>query len=205
MNQTSGVTVVKLGGSFAFTHELGAWLDALGECAGRVVLVPGGGPFADVVRDAQPRMGFDDETAHHMALLAMEQYGLALVSLRAGLRLADSVAAIRGAVRARAIPVWSPRPMVRAADDIPASWEVTSDSLAAWLAGRIGAARVLLVKRVTPALVDPEGLAAAGIVDPAFPEFLRASGAEAVIAGPADHAAAARTIHGAHELATAVR
>jgi 5-(aminomethyl)-3-furanmethanol phosphate kinase len=188
------VTVVKLGGSFAFTRELGAWLDALSGCAGQVVLVPGGGPFADAVRAAQPRMGFDDGTAHHMALLAMEQYGIALVSLRAGLRLADSVAAIRDALRAGAIPVWSPRQMVLGADDIPASWKVTSDSLAAWLAAKLGAPRVLLVKRLAAGHLDPEGLAAAGIVDPAFPRFLWAGGVEAIIAGPADHAATARVI-----------
>jgi dihydroneopterin aldolase len=70
---------------------------------------------------------------------------------------------------------------------------VTSDSLAAWLAGRIGAKRVLLVKRVEPppGRLRAQDLVADGIVDPAFPRFLRASGAEASIAGPAEHAAAA--------------
>ena len=64
-----------------------------------MVLVPGGGPFADAVRAAQPRMGFDDRAAHAMALLAMEQYGCALANLAQGLSLAASVAAIRRVLR----------------------------------------------------------------------------------------------------------
>ena len=83
--------------------------------------------------------------------------------------------------------------MVRAASEIPWSWDVTSDSLAAWLAGRIGAKRVLLVKHVElpPGPLRAADLVADGIIDPAFPRFLRASGAEAAIAGPSEHAAMA--------------
>jgi 5-(aminomethyl)-3-furanmethanol phosphate kinase len=199
MDRPTSVTVVKLGGSFAYEGELKDWLAALATCAGRVVLVPGGGPFADTVRDAQPRMGFDEPTAHRMALLAMELYGIALAGLGTDLRLAASVVDIRHALRDAVIPVWTPTAMVLEADDIPATWEVTSDSLAAWLAGRIGAMRVLLVKQTgsLAEAVDPEELAAKGIVDPAFPRFLRASGAAAVLAGPADHAAAAAAIRNA--------
>src|SRR5215510_16371000 len=69
------VTVVKLGGSYAHAAELKPWLAAIAACAGHVVLVPGGGPFADAVREAQARMGFDDRVAHRMALTAMAQYG----------------------------------------------------------------------------------------------------------------------------------
>jgi 5-(aminomethyl)-3-furanmethanol phosphate kinase len=187
------LTVVKFGGSYAFSTNLKNWIDAVAACAGRVVVAPGGGLFADAVRTAQARMGFDDRAAHQMALLAMEQYGCALANLGAGLRLAASATAIRRVLLDGGVPVWSATRMVCAAKDIPGSWEVTSDSLAAWLAGRIGAKRVLLVKRVEPppGRLRAQDLVADGIVDPAFPRFLRASGAEASIAGPAEHAAAA--------------
>src|SRR5258706_129790 len=55
-----GATVIKLGGSFAFSADLGEWIAAIAGCAGRAVIVPGGGPFADAVRAAQAQMGFDD-------------------------------------------------------------------------------------------------------------------------------------------------
>jgi 5-(aminomethyl)-3-furanmethanol phosphate kinase len=189
-------TVVKLGGSFAFEPPLKDWLAAVATCSGRVVLVPGGGPFADAVRRAQKAMGFGDAAAHHMALLAMEQYGLALAALVEGLGPAASTAEMERVLRERKVPIWSPTAMVREAEDIPPCWEATSDSLAAWLAGRIGATRVLLVKQVEPAAASRrlDQLVAQGIVDPLFGRFLAASGATAALAGPADHAAAAAAI-----------
>ena len=60
-------------------------------------------------------MGFDDRAAHAMALLAMDQYGCALASLGAGLRLAASAAAIRRVLRDGGVAVWSATSMVRAA------------------------------------------------------------------------------------------
>ncbi|NIR60629.1 MAG: hypothetical protein GWO02_14520, partial [Gammaproteobacteria bacterium] len=78
--------VVKVGGSLARCASLGRWIDVLAtEGAGRVVLVPGGGVFADAVREAQARWGFNDVTAHRMAVLAMEQTGLMLAGLRGDL------------------------------------------------------------------------------------------------------------------------
>jgi 5-(aminomethyl)-3-furanmethanol phosphate kinase len=196
MREPIDLTVVKLGGSYAFSSNLKNWIDAIAAGAGRVVLAPGGGPFADAVRMAQARMGFDDRAAHRMALLAMDQYCYALANLRSELKLVASATAIRRVLLDGGVPVWSATRMVCAAKDIPWSWEVTSDSLAAWLAGRIGAKRVLLVKHVEPPAgpLRAHELVANGIVDQAFPRFLRASGAEGFIAGPAEYAAAALAI-----------
>lgn len=193
MRGAVGPTVVKLGGSYAFSRALRSWIDAVAACAGRVVVVPGGGPFAEAVRIAQPKMGFDDRAAHEMALLAMEQYGCALANLGVGWQLAASAAAIRRVLLDGGVPVWSVTPMMRDAEDVPWSWDVTSDSLSAWLAGRIGAKRVLLVKHVDPPAgpLRAADLVAEGIIDPAFPRFLRASGAQGFIAGPTGHATAA--------------
>jgi aspartokinase-like uncharacterized kinase len=190
------LTVVKLGGSYAFSPVLGDWLEMVARNAGHLVLVPGGGPFADAVREAQPKMGFDEAAAHHMALLGMEQYGRALVSLNETLALASSVAAIRRLLSAGKIPVWAPTIMVLGRADIPSSWDVTSDSLAAWLAGRLRARRLLLIKQIDPP-ADPiaaDDLVRHGIVDRAFVSSLRACGVEASIIGPAQHAAAARAL-----------
>jgi aspartokinase-like uncharacterized kinase len=195
----SAPVVVKLGGSYASSAEREDWLDAIDGCAGRVVLVPGGGPFADAVRTAQREMGFDDRAAHRMALLAMEQYGRALAGGRPRWKLASSVEEIRGVLAGGGVPVWAPACMAAAAKDLPECWELSSDSLAAWLAGILGVSRLLLVKRIarSQACVSAADLAIQGVVDPLFPRFLGASGATAYIAGPADHAAAAAAIRGA--------
>jgi dihydroneopterin aldolase len=190
------LTVVKLGGSFAFSPVLADWLEMVARNVGHLVLVPGGGPFADAVREAQPKMGFDDAAAHHMALLAMEQYGRALVSLNETLVLASSVAAIRRLLSARKMPVWAPTRMVLGRADIPSSWDVTSDSLAAWLARRLRARRLLLIKQIDPPAdpIEADDLVRRGIVDRASVSSLRACGVEASIIGPAQHAAAARAL-----------
>lgn len=164
--------VVKLGGSLSGAPELKAWLAALAGAAGRVVLVPGGGPFADAVRDAQARLGFDDRAAHRMALLAMEQFGMALCGLEPDCLPARDEAEIAASLAAGATPVWMPSRLCLGAPDIPESWDVTSDSLALWLAARLGADGLALVKSVEAAGgADPAALARAGIVDRAFPEF----------------------------------
>jgi dihydroneopterin aldolase len=190
--------VVKLGGSQAFSAHLRAWLDALAQAGGQVVVVPGGGPFADAVRTAQPAMGFDDRAAHDMAILAMEQYGRALASLDRRLVPAASLASVRRVLRDGAVPVWAPSRMASAAQDLPPSWDVTSDSMAAWLAGRLRAPRLVLVKPVAIAGdgVPAASLVAQGIVDKAFAHYLAASGAAGFIAGPADHAGLARLLDG---------
>jgi 5-(aminomethyl)-3-furanmethanol phosphate kinase len=189
-------TVVKLGGSHAFSEHLAGWVDAIADCAGHVIVIPGGGPFADAVRDAQPRIGFDEDAAHHMALLAMEQYGCALASLNRTLVPADSLAAIQHAREAAKVPVWMPSRMALAAEDIPSSWDITSDSLAAWLAGRLGARQLLLVKHVSlgTATVSSPELIARGIVDKAFAKFLKAAKVPAALLGPTDQALLGRVI-----------
>jgi aspartokinase-like uncharacterized kinase len=192
------LTVVKLGGSHAFAAHLTKWIDALAKHAGKVILVPGGGPFADSVRDAQRKMRFDDAAAHRMALLAMEQYACALASMNKTLALADSRAAIGRALYLQQVPVWLPARMTLAAREIPWSWDVTSDSLALWLAGKVGAQRLLLVKhgRSLRGAGDARELAERGIVDAAFPRFLRASRVPSLILGPSDHGLLAKVIAG---------
>jgi dihydroneopterin aldolase len=185
MLATNRLTVVKLGGSHAVSPRLRHWLAAIGHGAGHVVLVPGGGPFADAVRAAQPLMGFGDRTAHHMALLAMEQYGLALTALDDRLVPAVDEDAIRHALRRQRVPVWMPGAMTLGAPDIAESWDVTSDSLAAWLARRIGARRLVLIKSIdVSGPVDTEALSVRGVIDPALRGLLADSGVELNIIGP---------------------
>jgi aspartokinase-like uncharacterized kinase len=171
--------VVKLGGSLIGSPHLLPWLDRLAESRGAAIIVAGGGPFADAVRLAQQTRPFSDGAAHAMAILAMEQYARMLAALEPRLRLAATRAAISGACRAGATPLWLPSRMTSGAPDIPESWDVTSDSLAVWLARRLALRRVLLVKSA-PLMTSPRvaALVAAGFVDPLLPRFLAGGGIE---------------------------
>lgn len=168
------VTIVKLGGSLAGGDTCRMLLDVLSAANLPLVVVPGGGPFADAVRTAQGRHGLSDLAAHRMAILAMAQYGLLLADQAPRpLRLAWGESAVREELaKPMASPViWLPDPR-RDALELEASWDVTSDSLALWLATRLGAHRLVLVKSCeSPADRDWPALAEAGIVDAAFPNL----------------------------------
>jgi aspartokinase-like uncharacterized kinase len=166
-------TVVKLGGSLAAAAQLPRLLDELARLPG-LVIAPGGGPFADAVRRAQKERGFDDAAAHDMALLAMAQFGRMLAA-QAGFRAARGAGRIAAALaRDPSHPplVWLPDPATDA-PDVERSWRITGDSLALWLAHRLGARRLVLLKSCPIPTTDLQTLAAAGIVDEVFPEMAR--------------------------------
>ena len=166
--------VVKLGGSLANSEELPQWLDVIATAgAGKVVLVPGGGPWADQVREAQKREGFDDRVAHRKALQAMERYGQILAVQRTNFIPAAGIDDIRKVLHSGEVPVWMPYDMVVADRSIPENWDVTSDSLAAWLAHLLDASALLLVKALKIVAPQPniEELVRRAWVDPAFSNY----------------------------------
>jgi hypothetical protein len=178
--------VVKIGGGLlAQTECFGAVLSAVTDAARerRLLIVPGGGPFADAVRTVDNRLRLSDDTAHWMAVLAMDQYAHLIAERLPCSTLVTNVLEVRTALAAGRVPVLAPSQWLREADPLPHSWDVTSDSIAAWIAGAVGARRLMLVK--------PAGAEGADLVDP---HFLRAL--------PADVAA---TILSADELSSALR
>jgi probable H4MPT-linked C1 transfer pathway protein len=144
------VVVVKVGGSLA--REPGALARALQALAGarpRPLVVPGGGPFADAVRRVHAGGGLSEETAHRMALHALGQSALWMqeLALQSGPALVvRSPEEVARAVEAGALPILASAEWLAHAEALPASWDVTSDSIAAWVAGKIGARRLLLLK-----------------------------------------------------------
>jgi aspartokinase-like uncharacterized kinase len=112
----------------------------------RALIVPGGGPFADAVRHADARLALADSAAHWMAILAMDQYAHLIASRLADAALVYDRAGIADALRGGRIPVIAPARWLQDADPLPHSWEVTSDSIAAWLADQVSATALVLIK-----------------------------------------------------------
>jgi aspartokinase-like uncharacterized kinase len=146
---TSGarVVVIKVGGSLsAQPQALSRLMTTLGALArGRtLVVVPGGGPFADEVRRADRRFGLADSAAHWMAILAMDQFAYVLAQLARG----AVVVRRRADITSGRLNVLAPTSWLTRADPLPHSWEVTSDSIAAWVARRLRARMLVLLKDV---------------------------------------------------------
>jgi 5-(aminomethyl)-3-furanmethanol phosphate kinase len=161
-----------------------------------VLVVPGGGPFADAVRAVDERVGFDDATAHALALRAMDQLGLLLHSRLPGAELVDDLVVPRSLGLLQAAAAFEGRP------GVPESWAVTSDSLAVLAAGAIGAVEAVLLKSVdgvharwpsddpplsaltTDDLCALHARGGGRAVDAYFPEAVRRTGVAVVVRAP---------------------
>lgn len=122
--------VVKLGGSLIhrareLVNEIIGYSNATGE---KILIVPGGAVFADTVR----KVNASQEAAHWMAVLAMEQYGYYLGNGTCA-KLIDSLKIGEG------VSILLPYALLKKKDELPHTWDVTSDTIAAWVALQLGA------------------------------------------------------------------
>jgi aspartokinase-like uncharacterized kinase len=177
--------LVKVGGSLCrpeWQPPLLDWLEARAR-AGPVLVVCGGGAFADAVRSEQRRVGYGALTAHRQALLAMEQTAWWLHAAwheRHG-RCCPVVS------DGRPGSLWTPRDLIQDSGELAASWEVTSDTLAAWLAQRCAATHLHLLKSLAIGYAQgtTQDWAQRGWVDASFPDYARRAGCKVDLLGRA--------------------
>jgi aspartokinase-like uncharacterized kinase len=142
-------TLVKLGGS---TLADPALFDAIVQVIGlssrrrRLLVVPGGGPFADTVRETDRRFRLSDDAAHWMAVLAMDQAAHLVAERLTGGVVVSEFRECRVVLGRDQVPVLAPSRCLQEADPFPHSWDVTGDSIAAWAAGSVGAGHLVLIK-----------------------------------------------------------
>ena len=119
-DQSTTPLIVKVGGSLY--NRIPDLVPVLIASERPLLLIPGGGPFADLVRHVQA----DNDTAHWMAIAAMEQYGWFIASF--GISTTDIPAT------PLTTTVFLPYRYLRLTDVLPHMWDVTSDTIAAWMA-----------------------------------------------------------------------
>ena len=166
--------VVKIGGSLLGSPELEKWLDVAAKFSdGNIIIVPGGGVFANAVREAQILSKISDVCAHRLALLAMDQFGLMLANMNPLLATASSEMEIDERTWQHRGIIWLPSKMVLNSNSIPQNWDMTSDSLAAWLAQKLGAQHLILVKSDKPSdkKLCLKTITKDGLVDPVFGDY----------------------------------
>lgn len=159
--------IIKLGGSLVY-RENGQALKALGNVLQSLssehplLIVPGGGPFADSVRNFGERLNLSESTCHFMALLAMDQFAYLLESFIPGSRLSNpsdpEFFHQSSSLSSPQILLCSHYISLVPSEDLPRSWSVTSDSIAAYLAKRLNASLLILLKSVDidPAVTEPD-------------------------------------------------
>jgi aspartokinase-like uncharacterized kinase len=175
--------VIKLGGSLLETGQIFDCLKHILKSNEQIVVVCGGGDFANQVRKAQKKWRFDDVAAHEMAILAMRQTAIMCQNLRPEFVIASSVSEIKK----HPFVIWSPNIAELNAAKIPATWEITSDSLAAWLAKKLNANELVVVKSCK---IDSETaitkLIEQGVIDKKFYKFVANTSFELTITSTED-------------------
>ncbi|MFA5415552.1 MAG: uridylate kinase [Methanoregula sp.] len=180
--------VVKVGGSLlSQVHRI---VPVLGASPRPLLLVPGGGLFADAVRQA----GAQDDAAHWMAIAAMEQYGWLLASQ--GVETTDQLAL------PKTTTVLLPYRVLRVRDPLPHTWQITSDTIAAWVAHTLGS-ELLVLKSVDGIRIDgvlvPEISVPrkTDVVDPCFIPYVLKNRVQAMILNGTDTDRLRRYLQGA--------
>ena len=163
--------IIKIGGSLLTSPQLTACLKEISQQQNKTIIVPGGGGFADQVRKAQQYWQFNDKIAHEMALLAMQQTALVFHGLQSKLPIVSSGSEINKALQQNNVVIWSVNMNWLNQSNLKASWDISSDSIAAWLAKQLGAQRLVLIKSaIIPQAFTLKSLADAGIIDNGFIE-----------------------------------
>ena len=170
--------VIKLGGSLMTDPTtLTLCLNTIEQkYTDKIVLVPGGGVFADQVRSIQQQWKFNDEIAHQLAILAMHQMALLFKSIKPSFILAKSVSDIQQTLINHSVVIWTPDIQELDSSGVKPSWDVTSDSLAAWLAKQLTATDLILLKSAEiPIDLDVMQMQQLELVDQAFNEYCKHS------------------------------
>jgi aspartokinase-like uncharacterized kinase len=181
------ISVVKVGGSLYDLPDLGArlqdWLAVERASGWEVVLVPGGGATADLVRALDRQHGLGEERSHWLALRALTFNAHFLASLLSSACVTDDPLGCGGLREQGRIPILDIHEFARADDGregrLPHCWAATSDSFAARVAVVMGARSLVLLKSTTiPEGVDWTDASCRGWVDGMFAEVLRQATAD---------------------------
>jgi hypothetical protein len=143
--------IVKIGGSLAsYPKKLRTLCTKLAELSQehKLIVIPGGGEFADAVRKLDKRFSLSPSTSHRMAILGMDQYGLLLSDLLPSSHIVNNLEHLQETLDLGKLPVFLPSTFLFADNALENSWDVTSDSIAIYVAGQLHATRTILVTDV---------------------------------------------------------
>lgn len=110
--------------------------------------MPGGGAFADKVREYYAEYAFSDTAAHKMAIISEDMVGILIGEYLKNGILTDNLNKIQQILKQSKIPIFLPSKTLLKLDELPHTWDITSDSIAVYLANKLKISTVILVKDV---------------------------------------------------------
>jgi len=177
------IRVVKIGGSlFDYPDLATAWNQWVSrESKMMTVMIAGGGPYADLVRQWDKQFQLSEETAHWMCVTSMSITATLLHQQLPGTLLIDDWQELikwRSSDKPAGSSVFLAESFLKTietslpGDSLPQTWAVSSDSIAARLAEVLSAEELVLCKSAS---ISPgsgwQQLADEGFVDQYFPEI----------------------------------
>jgi len=112
----------------------------------KIIVIPGGGSFANFVRSLDKALQIGDELAHWIAIYSMNYNGMMLNRKYPYLETIEKLKSFQDAKQMFCI--FLPYSFLREDDTLPHNWDVTSDSIALFVANKLKLSQCFLIKNV---------------------------------------------------------
>ncbi|TES94907.1 MAG: hypothetical protein E3J90_10960 [Promethearchaeota archaeon] len=112
----------------------------------KIIIIPGGGSYANFVRKLDEELQFGDDLAHWMAVYSMNYNGMILNRKYPALETIEKLTTFQDAKQMFCI--FLPYSFLRKDDTLPHNWDVTSDSIALYVANKLKLSQCFLIKNI---------------------------------------------------------
>ena len=102
----------------------------------KIIIIPGGGSFANFIRKIYDDLKFTDELAHWMSIISMNYNGIELGKKFPKLEVFEDYNKLKDS--SKTFSIFLPYQFIKENDKLPHNWQVTSDSIALFMAKRLG-------------------------------------------------------------------
>ena len=111
-----------------------------------IIIIPGGGSYANFIRKLDAKLEIGDELSHWMAIFAMNCNGIMICQKYNEIRCISDISELKKSNKT--ISIFLPFDFLYQSDKLPHNWSVTSDSIAIYIASILELNQCFLIKDV---------------------------------------------------------
>lgn len=159
---TFHTVIFKIGGKILENHEnINTTIAQLSQLykekiIKKIILIPGGGSYANFIRNLHDKLEFDEELAHWMAILSMNYNGKELNEKFPEIIAIDNISKLKKLNKT--FSIFLPFKYLKKNNQLPHNWDVTSDSIVLFLAKELELNKCFLIKDVDGVFNDKNQL-----------------------------------------------